>query len=152
MAGSALKRVRQVAQYAPEFIPFCLASETGKPPSGSRWVHQVKYDGYRAQLHWCDGKTVVFSRNGHDWPDSKFAAIMATAEVAADHAVLDGEVTVLRADGRSDYWAFLDELRNPQSQRLVFQAFDILFLNGRDLRPLPLIERKKILHDLLANC
>jgi bifunctional non-homologous end joining protein LigD len=90
-------------EYPREWITPCLASETGKIPTGARWIHEIKFDGYRTQLHLRPDRPVVYSRNGHDWT-SRYAALAdALRELPARHAVIDAEMVVPRADGCCDY-------------------------------------------------
>jgi bifunctional non-homologous end joining protein LigD len=111
-------------------------------------VHEVKWDGYRAQAHLAGGKATIFTRNGYDWTRQFAPIAAAVAKLNARSVILDGEAVTLDQDGRSDFGALRDEL-DGRSLRLRFYAFDLLELNGVDLRPLPLLERRKRLSKLL---
>jgi bifunctional non-homologous end joining protein LigD len=137
----------------PGFIPPALASDlVGKPPRGDAWIHEIKFDGYRVQLHIANESTQVFTRRGHDWT-SRFRKIAADAFfIKANSAIIDGEVIVQAADGTSDFAVLQKELRSARhSDRIVMYAFDLLFLNGHDLRQLPLVQRKDLLRKLVAG-
>ena len=91
-------------------------AERDRPPSGGNWIHEIKADGYRAQVHVRDGKATVYSRRGYDWTET-FASIARAAEaLPVRHAVLDGEAIVQDANGVADYHALRRELA-AQAQR-----------------------------------
>ena len=111
------------------FIPPCHPTPAAKPPTGSGWVHEVKWDGYRAQAHLAAGRAVVYSRGGHDWT-RQFAPIAAAlGKLKAKSAIFDGEAVVLDKDGKADFQALRGELGS-QSARLRFCAFDLLELDA----------------------
>lgn len=131
--------------------PFQLATLTAKAPSGPQWVHEVKYDGYRARIAVEGGSARVFTRSNQDWTD-KFGPIVAAASrLPAKNALLDGEIVALDKGGVSHFGALQEALAAKKPDVLVYMAFDLLFLDGNDLRPLPLVERKKLLGDLLSR-
>jgi bifunctional non-homologous end joining protein LigD len=132
----------------PGFIEPALATSIDKVPSGARWVHEIKFDGYRVQVHLRDAAVKVFTRRGHDWTN-RFKKIAAHAwHVKAGSAILDGEVVVPSVDGVTDFSALQNELKG-SSTKIVLVAFDLLYLNGYDLRELPLFERKTLLKKLI---
>jgi bifunctional non-homologous end joining protein LigD len=136
----------------PDFIPPQLAQLADSAPEGDAWLHEVKIDGYRVAASIAGGKVRMFTRRANDWTPRfrPIAAILAELPVKA--AYLDGEVAVLTAEGVSDFGALQETLgRRGGSRELVFIAFDLLHLDGRDLRRLPLIERKAMLAKLLAK-
>lgn len=134
----------------PGFIPFALATKTEKVPNGDRWVHEIKFDGYRVQLHIVNDDIKVFTRRGNDWT-KRFRKIAADAYlINAGSAIIDGEVVVPAADGTTDFSVLQNELKG-HSTRIVMVAFDLLYLNGQDLRKLPLLERKALLQKLIAK-
>jgi bifunctional non-homologous end joining protein LigD len=119
-------------------------------PSGPRWIHEIKFDGYRVQVHIKDGKVKVFTRRGNDW-SNRFRKIAADAfEVNAGSAIIDGEVVVPGPEGITDFSVLQNELKG-RSGKIVLVAFDLLYLNGHDLRGLPLVERKAELNQLVAD-
>jgi bifunctional non-homologous end joining protein LigD len=130
------------------FVDPCIPSRAPKPPSGPGWVHEVKHDGYRLIVR-RDGEAVrLFTRRGHDWTDRYPAIAAAAAKVRARSFTLDGEAVVAGPDGG----AVFDVLhRRGRVTDAILQAFDLLELDGEDLRPLPLIEREKRLARLLAR-
>jgi bifunctional non-homologous end joining protein LigD len=136
----------------PGFIPPALATRNSKPPSGHHWLHEIKFDGYRAQISIRDETIAVLTRRGNDWTD-RFRKIAADAWlIKADSAIIDGEVVISAPDGTFDFNRLQKALRSSRpSQDLVMYAFDLLYLNGSDLRKLPLVERKTALRQLLEG-
>jgi bifunctional non-homologous end joining protein LigD len=134
----------------PGFIEPELASSVEKVPDGERWIHEVKFDGYRVQLHVVNEGVKVFTRRGNDWTN-RFKKIANDAFlVNAGSAIIDGEVVVPATDGTTDFSVLQNELKG-KSSKIVMVAFDLLYLNGYDLRKLPLMERKALLKKLIAN-
>src|SRR6195952_3127090 len=134
----------------PGFIEPSLAAAIEKVPSGERWIHEIKFDGYRVQLHIANDDIKVFTRRGHDWTN-RFRKIAADAYlINAGSAIIDGEVVVPAEDGTTDFSVLQNELKG-NSKKLVMVAFDLLYLNGQDVRKLPLMERKAILKKLIEN-
>ena len=134
----------------PGFVEPALATSIGRVPSGERWVHEIKFDGYRVQLHIANEGVRVFTRRGKDWSD-RFKKIAHDAFlISAASAIIDGEVVVPAADGTTDFSVLQNQLRG-KSDKIVMVAFDLLYLNGYDLRKLPLFERKAHLKRLIAK-
>src|SRR3979490_1177383 len=137
------------AEY-PDFIEPELATSVDKVPSGERWIHEVKFDGYRVQVHLKDAAVKVFTRRGHDWTN-RFKKIADDAwHIAAGSAIIDGEVVVPAANGTTDFSVLQNELKG-KSTRIALVAFDLLYLNGYDLRKLPLVARKAHLKKLIEK-
>lgn len=132
------------------FIPFQLPTAVSKPPSGERWIHEVKFDGYRTEIVISDGKARAYTKNGNDWT-RKYSPVIAAAEnLACRSAILDGEMVVNDSRGASDFNELIRAIgRSPD--RLAFVAFDILHLDDVDLRDCPLVERKALLRELLPQ-
>jgi bifunctional non-homologous end joining protein LigD len=126
----------------PGFIPPALATSISKVPRGDRWLHEIKFDGYRVQLHIANEATKVFTRNGHDWTN-RFKKIANDAFlISAASAIIDGEVVVPAADGTTDFSVLQNELKG-KSEKIVMVAFDLLYLNGYDLRKAPLSSARR---------
>jgi DNA polymerase LigD, ligase domain len=134
----------------PGFIEPALATSIEKVPSGERWIHEIKFDGYRVQIHVINEAVKVFTRRGHDWTN-RFRKIADDAwHTAGRSAIIDGEVVVPAADGSTDFSVLQNELKG-KSTKIVLVAFDLLYLNGEDLRKLPLIERKAHLKKIIQH-
>jgi bifunctional non-homologous end joining protein LigD len=134
----------------PGFIRPALATSVAKVPNDDRWIHEIKFDGYRVQLHIANDTIRVFTRRGNDWT-KRFRKVANDAYLLnAKSAIIDGEVIVPQANGTSDFSVLQNELRG-KSERIVMVAFDLLYFNGNDLRKVPLIDRKAALQRLIAK-
>lgn len=131
----------------PGFIKPQLATLRTKAPKGTEWLHEIKYDGYRVQVHLSRGRKTVFTRNGLDWT-KRFTEIAGALAIPGE-AIIDGEVVVVH-EGRTNFSELQAELAAGRQGRLIYYAFDLLWRNG-DLRKLPQIERKQLLLDLLGE-
>ncbi len=135
----------------PKFIEPALATLFPKPPNGGMWVHEIKFDGYRAQLHKRDHGSKMYTRRGYDWSDRFRSIIQAGGALKTHDAIIDGEVVIMGDDGRTDFAALESELTKGGSNQLVFYAFDLLYLDVFDLRGCVLLDRKRVLRALLEN-
>jgi bifunctional non-homologous end joining protein LigD len=132
----------------PGFIEPALASSIEKAPNGDRWIHEIKFDGYRVQVHIANNEVKVFTRRGYDWTN-RFKKIASDAwHISAGSAIIDGEVVAPAPDGTTDFSVLQNEFKG-RSTKIVMVAFDLLYLNGHDLRKLPLAERKALLKKLV---
>ncbi|SDF31451.1 bifunctional non-homologous end joining protein LigD [Bradyrhizobium brasilense] len=127
-----------------------LATPIDKVPSGARRIHEIKSDAYRVQVHLANEEVKVYTRRGHDWTKRFKKDAEDAWYISATSAIIDGEIVVPAADGTTDFSVLQNELRG-NSTRIVLVAFDLLYLNGRDLRKLPLSERKAVLKKLIAG-
>jgi bifunctional non-homologous end joining protein LigD len=130
------------------FIEPCRPSKATTPPSGPFWVHEIKHDGYRLLVRKDGSRIRCFTRNGHDYGDRFPGIVLAARRIRAGSFLIDGEVVVLREDGRSDFSALGEKRRNDAA---VLLAFDLVECKGKDLRGVPLIDRKKKLLRLLSK-
>ena len=131
----------------PGFIKPQLATLKSKAPKGDQWLHEIKYDGYRIQVHLKSGRKKIYTRNGLDWT-KRFTEIAGALAIPGE-AIIDGEVVVVH-EGRTNFSELQAELAAGRQGRLVYYAFDLLWRDG-DLRKLPQIERKQLLLDLLED-
>lgn len=139
-----------VTESLPDFVPPCLALLQSKPPEGDLWRHEVKFDGYRMQAR-LDGDDIrLLTRTGLDWTD-KFGQVLVSdlQRLPCETAVLDGEVVALGDDGLTSFSALQAALSDGETDQLVYFVFDILHLDGRDLRPDPFDARRQRLEGLL---
>ncbi|MDI1266621.1 MAG: DNA ligase D [bacterium] len=131
----------------PDFVAPQLCASVERPPNADGWCHEVKFDGYRAQLRVEGGDVALLTRKGLDWAD-KFAAIAKSAKTLPD-ALIDGEIVALDENGLPNFSALQAAISDNKTGKLIFYAFDLLFSGGEDLRALPLRERKERLQRLL---
>ncbi|HEY5540779.1 MAG TPA: DNA ligase D [Coriobacteriia bacterium] len=134
----------------PATVDLELATLVDRPPDGEEWVAEVKYDGYRVVLALDGGQARAFTRSHADWSDRFSGLTRAAAQLPASSAVIDGEAVVFDAQGVSRFELLQKEL-GQHPEKVAFAAFDLLYLNGYDLRDLPLTQRKELLRDLLAE-
>lgn len=128
----------------PGFIKPQLATLKGKAPSGSGWLHEIKYDGYRIQFHIDGDNRNAFTRNGLNWI-KRFSVIAGAFDIPGQ-TIIDGEVVVVH-EGRTNFSELQANLARGDQDRLLFYAFDLLWLDG-DLRSKPQQERKRLLKEL----
>jgi bifunctional non-homologous end joining protein LigD len=135
----------------PHTLELELATAVTAPPEGDGWLHEVKYDGYRALCRIEGGAVRMLSRNGHDWTERFASVAEAAGALPVSDALLDGEVVVMRPDGVSDFGELQAELSSKRGDRLAYVAFDLPYLGGFDLTAAPLHARKAALTALLAT-
>ena len=127
-----------------------LASLVDTVPTGGRWLHEMKYDGYRLEVAIGNGEARAYTRLGLDWSD-RFAGVLGEASgLKVRSALIDGEAVVLDAEGRSSFQALQNALKGAPAS-IDYFAFDLLELNGEDLTGLPLTERKARLREILPE-
>src|SRR5436309_1973819 len=135
----------------PSSIEPQLATLVEEVPQGDEWIHEIKYDGYRALCEIRDGEARLITRHGKDWTD-RFAPVAREAEkLPVSQAILDGEVVVLEPAGTTSFQSLQNALAANRQDDLVYFAFDLLSLDGYDLRQAPLLARKEALDKLLAG-
>ncbi|QWT16692.1 DNA ligase D [Sphingobium xenophagum] len=149
-ASSKATKRRKASSMLPPFQPVQLATLVDHVPSGDRWLHELKYDGYRTLLAIAGGEGRAYTRSGLDWSD-RFAGLIAEAtELDVDSALIDGEAVVTLPDGRTSFQALQAALKGDPG-KIDYFAFDLLELNGEDLTNRPLVERKELLAGLLKG-
>ncbi len=119
-----------------------LATLVPETPTSDLFVHEVKFDGYRVIGHVADGQVRLLTRSGEDWTERMPSLAGALAQLPVESAILDGEFVALDEHGRSDFQLLQNSFSGKASAPLAYYAFDLLYLDGFDLRPLPLVERK----------
>lgn len=143
------------ADEMPARIEPCLALLKPKPPTGPDWLFEVKWDGYRLAVHRDSTGVKIFTHGGHDWTH-RFPSIAAeAAELDAGSFILDGEAVVLDGAGRADFGLLQQALGGRggkrAAERAMLYAFDLLYLDGLDLRRMTLAERRHMLEDLIDH-
>ncbi|ANT53278.1 ATP-dependent DNA ligase [Mesorhizobium amorphae] len=121
-----------------------------KPPEGDGWLHEVKFDGYRSQIVRDAGGVRIFTRRGLDWRSKYRDLAKAAGELEVESAIIDGEIIVTNEAGISDFAALRKAITRRQHD-LYFVAFDLLHLNGHDLRDMPLEDRREILAETIPE-
>jgi bifunctional non-homologous end joining protein LigD len=128
-----------------------LATLVDAVPRGEEWIHEIKYDGYRALCEIRNGEARLITRRGQDWTDHFSPVAREAAGLPVREAILDGEVVVLEPNGTTSFQALQNALSENRQSDLVYFAFDLLYLDGYDLRRAPLLARKEALTRLLAG-
>jgi len=127
-----------------------LATLVKAPPDGEEWIHEIKLDGYRLLCRIDRGHVRLKTRAGHDWTERFPMIARALTELPVDSALIDAEAVSLDTNGRSDFQALQSVLSERRGLVHLF-AFDLVHLEGHDLRAVPLVERKLALQQLLAH-
>jgi bifunctional non-homologous end joining protein LigD len=136
----------------PGFVEPMLATLSKAPPTGDRWLHEIKFDGYRLQARVEDGKVTLWTRGGLDWTHKFGEAVPeALRNLPARTALIDGELVVENESGVAQFSLLQADLSDGRLDRFAYYAFDCLYLDGYDLRETPLIERKARLSQLVGT-
>jgi len=148
------KRAKEAA--LPRFQPVQLATLVDDVPSGNGWMHEIKFDGYRALIAAKGGEVKVFTRSGLDWSEKFQPLVAAIAALDLPPCLIDGEIVAYDKAGNPDFSALQNVLKRGHGAQgpgdsFAFHAFDLLSLDGQDLKPLPNIERKERLEALLGQ-
>jgi bifunctional non-homologous end joining protein LigD len=135
----------------PGFVEPCHPTLREEAPSGERWIHEIKFDGYRAQAQLRGGRPAFYTRRGYDWT-LRFQPIAdALAALPATDLILDGEAVVADSRGVPDFGLLHADLAAGRQDRILYYAFDLLYLDGLDLRGAQVAERKRLLSQLLTG-
>ncbi|MEI9986247.1 MAG: hypothetical protein WDN69_25605 [Aliidongia sp.] len=131
-----VKLKKAAAAELPGFVEPSLATLVAKPPTGARWLHEIKFDGYRLLARVEAGRVKLLTRTGLDWT-AKFGkeVVAAFKALPVGTALIDGELVVENAHGASDFSALQGDLSEGRTDRFAFYAFDLLHLDGYDLTP-----------------
>ena len=150
-ASQAIKPARSRGIPLPAFISPQLSQPVEKPPAGPQWVHEIKLDGFRMAARIDNGRVQLLTRTGLDWTGKYPSAIAALANVTAKTAYIDGELCGIDEAGLPSFAHTQAATDGERGARLVYYAFDLLHLDGRDVSTLPLLERKSLLEPLTAD-
>jgi bifunctional non-homologous end joining protein LigD len=135
----------------PGFVDPELTTLVDAVPEGEEWLYEIKFDGYRALCRIEGGQARFFTREGNDWTERFGTLAAAAARLPVSAAFLDGEIVVLESDGASNFQSLQEALGASQTARLVYYVFDLPYLEGYDLRAVPLETRKQLLAGLLEQ-
>ena len=141
---------REVADHPPAWIKPQLAALVTAAPDSPDWLHEIKLDGYRMHARLDAGRVQILTRRGNDWTDKYPAIAEVIAALPAQNAYLDGELCGVLPDGKTAF-NLIQNASDSGQGALVFFLFDLLFLDGEDLRSLPLVDRKVRLEAFLVG-
>ncbi|MBZ9822367.1 ATP-dependent DNA ligase [Mesorhizobium sp. CA4] len=131
------------------FIPPMVPRLFRNPPKGDEWIHEVKQDGYRTQIIKDGGGIRLFTKRGYDWT-GVFAELAAEATaIGANNFILEGETIKINAAGLADFNALQKAIGTGRARDIYLVAFDLIYLNGEDLRDEPVERRRDILQGLI---
>jgi bifunctional non-homologous end joining protein LigD len=143
---SGARRARQPGALKPQ-----LATLVSRVPDGDDWLHELKFDGYRAVALLEKGKVRLISRNGNDWTKRFQSIADGLASLPVKNAILDGEVVSLGEDGVSDFQRLQNQMKRGDDASLVFYLFDVPHYDSFDLTHTPLVDRKEVLSRLVLS-
>lgn len=135
----------------PRFIEPSHPTLREQVPPGAGWIHEIKFDGYRTQAHLRGGQPAIYTRRGHDWTRRFQTIADALRALPSKDLILDGEAVVADSRGVPDFRLLHADLAAGRQDRLLYYAFDLLYLDGLDLRGAALAERKRVLSQLLTG-
>ena len=133
------------------FISPQLLTAAREAPEGDGWLHEVKFDGYRLAAHVEGGRVRLYTRGGHDWTSKLRSIEAAVAALGLRSGYLDGELVAVAADGLPDFDALHRAMRGGRNAPpLLYHVFDVLRVDGRELLHAELVERKRVLAELVG--
>jgi len=145
------KLKKMPSEKQPGFVKPQLALLAARPPVEKGWVHELKLDGYRMQAR-KDGRGVqMLTRSGLDWTERVQSVANEVAKLAVEKVTLDGEVVVLAANGTTNFADLQASFQDGAKNVLTYFCFDLLHVDGRNARELPLIQRKEMLTEVLEG-
>jgi bifunctional non-homologous end joining protein LigD len=150
-APAQFRSARKTGAPMPARIDAQLATRADEAPSGNQWLHEVKFDGYRIICRLDNRHVKLISRNHKDWTERFVAIADAARTLPARQAIFDGEIVALRPDGVSDFQSLQNAYQDRRGALLHYFIFDLLYLDGKDLTPAPLEERRAALAALLKK-
>src|SRR5579859_1295998 len=140
-----------VRRAMPPFVEPQLATLVKTAPDDNKWIEEIKFDGYRMLCRIEGGEARLFSRNNKNWTGNFQFIADAAARLPVETAWLDGEVVQMDEQGRSSFQRLQNALSEQDASSMIYFVFDIPYLNGYDLRRVPLLERKRALEAVMAS-
>jgi bifunctional non-homologous end joining protein LigD len=135
----------------PEFVSPQLATLVKEAPKGKEWLHELKFDGYRLLCHLQRGHVRLWTRNQKDWTDKFPNVVKALQTLPVQSAILDAEVVAMDSSGRSSFQMLQQAIHKTAGKGLVLEVFDLIYLEGFNLQRTPLLDRKRVLEELIGS-
>jgi bifunctional non-homologous end joining protein LigD len=135
----------------PEFVSPQLATLMKEAPKGDEWLHELKFDGYRLLCHVQRGHVRLWTRNQKDWTDKFPGVVKALKALRVQSAILDAEIVAMDSSGRSSFQMLQQAIHKTAGKGLVLEVFDVIYLEGFSLTRTPLVERKRVLEQLIST-
>jgi bifunctional non-homologous end joining protein LigD len=152
MNSKEIKKVPGARKAAmPEFVSPQLATLVKEAPKGKEWLHELKFDGYRLLCHLQRGHVRLWTRNQKDWTDKFPNVVKALQTLPVQSAILDAEVVAMDSSGRSSFQMLQQAIHKTAGKGLVLEVFDLIYLEGFNLQRTPLLDRKRVLEDLIGS-
>ena len=142
---------RYLSERQPSFVAPQLALQALSPPAGEGWLHELKLDGYRMQARKDGSGVQMLTRKGLDWTDRVRSVANEVAKLAVDKVTLDGEVVVLAENGTTNFADLQASFQDGAKNLLTYFCFDLLHVDGHNMRELPLKKRKEMLSNVLES-
>ena len=144
-----LPGARKIAM--PEFVSPQLATLMKEAPRGNEWLHELKFDGYRLLCHLQRGHVRLWTRNRKDWTDKFPNVVKALQSLKVQSAILDAEVVAMDSSGRSSFQMLQQAIHKTAGKGLVLEIFDLIYIEGFNIQRTPLVERKRVLEEVVAS-
>ena len=135
----------------PTWIAPCIPKLVPTAPPGPNWLHEIKHDGYRTVCVIDQGNVSIYTRRGLNWADRMPSIARALSALKVRSAVIDGEAIVIGEDGLSDFFTLHAALARKSAPRAVLVAFDLMHLDGEDMRGRVLEDRRAVLEDVVRR-
>ena len=135
----------------PEFVSPQLATLVKEAPRGNEWLHELKFDGYRLLCHLQRGHVRLWTRNRKDWTDKFPNVVKALQRLNVQSAILDAEVVAMDSSGRSSFQMLQQAIHKTGGKGLVLEIFDLIYIEGFNIQRTPLLERKRVLEEVVAT-
>lgn len=135
----------------PEFVSPQLATLMKEAPRGNEWLHELKFDGYRLLCHLQRGHVRLWTRNRKDWTDKFPNVVKALQSLKVQSAILDAEVVAMDSSGRSSFQMLQQAIHKTAGKGLVLEIFDLIYIEGFNIQRTPLVERKRVLEEVVAS-
>ena len=135
----------------PTWIAPAIPTLVREAPTGPNWLHEIKHDGYRTMCVIDQGNVSIYTRRGHNWADRMPSIARALSALKVRSAVIDGEAIVIGEDGLSDFFTLHAALARKSAPRAVLVAFDLMHLDGEDMRGRELEDRRAVLADVVSR-
>ena len=135
----------------PEFVSPQLATLKTEAPKGDEWLHELKFDGYRLLCFLNRGHVRLWTRNQKDWTDKFPSIVKALQGLKVQSAILDAEVVAMDSSGRSSFQMLQQAIHKTAGKGLVLEVFDLIYIEGFMITKTPLIERKRVLEELIGT-
>lgn len=149
-ASAASKLPGLEADLPPSLKPQLATLVDGVPRHGDDWLYEVKFDGYRMLARVEGSRVQMFTRNGHDWSAKVPHLVTSFQQMNIPAGWIDGEIVVLADNGVPSFQALQNAFDGKRTSNIIFYAFDLPFIAGRDIRGEPLRLRRELLAQLVG--